>query len=100
MVEDLKNKINDLTNDKNCLEDKVKNLNELLENMKLKENNIEKINSSLIKENIDLKQSLLLIKENNENEFNMVSSSLVQLAEKYQKLKQELLKEENQSLDE
>ena len=30
----------------------------------------------------------------------MVSSSLVQLAEKYQKLKQELLKEENQSLDE
>ena len=68
--------------------------------MKLKENNIEKINSSLIKENIDLKQSLLLIKENNENEFNMVSSSLVQLAEKYQKLKQELLKEENQSLDE
>lgn len=100
MVEDLKNKINDLTNDKNCLEDKVKNLNELLENMKVKENNIEKINSSLIKENIDLKQSLLLIKENNENEFNMVSSSLVQLAEKYQKLKQELLKEENQSLDE
>ena len=94
VINDLKNKINNLTNDINDLEDKNNNLNKQLENLKLKENNLEKINSNLIKENVDLKQSMLLLKENYENEFNTVSSSLIKLTEKYQKIKQELLKEE------
>ena len=64
-----------------------------MENTKLKGNNLENINSNLIKENIELKQSLLLIKDNYENEFNLVSSSLINLTEKYQNLKKELLKE-------
>ena len=72
---------------------KIKSLNENLENTKLKGNNLENINSNLIKENVELKQSLLLIKDNYENEFNLVSSSLINLTEKYQNLKKELLKE-------
>ena len=94
-IQELKNKVEELTNDKNNLEEKIKNLNEHLENTKLKGNNLENINSNLIKENVELKQSLLLIKENYENEFNLVSSSLINLTEKYQNLKKELLKEKN-----
>ena len=90
-IEEMKNKVNELIRDKNCLEEKIKNLNENLENNKLKEINLENINSNLIKENIELKQSLILIKENYENEFNLVSNSLINLTEKYQKLKQDLL---------
>ena len=91
IVRELNDKINNLINDKNFLEDNIKNLNQDLENIKLKESNLESINSNLIKENIQLKQSLILIKENYENEFNLVSSSLENLTEKYKKLKQELL---------
>ena len=71
-------------------------MNQNLIEIKLKESNLENINSNLIKENIELKQSLILIKENYENEFNLVSSSLENLTEKYQNLKQELLKEKNE----
>ena len=92
-IQELKNKVDELINDKNSLEEKIKSLNENLENTKLKGNNLENINSNLIKENIELKQSLLLIKDNYENEFNLVSSSLINLTEKYQNLKKELLKE-------
>ena len=95
-IEELKNKVNTLINDKNSLEEKIKDLNENLEKTKLKENNLENINSNLIKENVELKQSLLLIKDNYDNEFNLVSSSLINLAEKYQKLNQDLLKEKNE----
>ena len=90
IFKELNDKINDLVNDKNTLENNIKNLNENLENIKIKDINLENINSSLIKENIELKQSLILIKENYENEFNLVSSSLINLTEKYQKLTQEL----------
>ena len=93
---ELNDKINDLTNEKNSLADIIKNLNQNLIEIKLKESNLENINSNLIKENIELKQSLILIKENYENEFNLVSSSLENLTEKYQNLKQELLKEKNE----
>ena len=95
IVKELNDKINNLINDKNSLEDNIKNLNQNLENIKLKESNLENINSNLIKENIELKQSLILIKENYENEFNLVSSSLENLTEKYKNLKQELLKEKS-----
>ena len=93
---ELNDKINDLINEKNSLADIIKNLNQNLGEIKLKESNLENINSNLIKENIELKQSLILIKENYENEFNLVSSSLENLTEKYQNLKQELLKEKNE----
>ena len=95
-INELKNKVNCLTNDKNSLEEKIKDLNTKLENTELKGNNLELINSNLIKENVELKQSLLLIKENYENEFTLVSSSLVKLTEKYQKLKQDLLNEKKE----
>ena len=93
IVGELNNKINDLINERNNLKEEIKNLNENLEYTKLKGNNQEAINSNLIKENVELKKALLLIKENYDNEFKLVSSSLINLTEKYQKLKQELLKE-------
>ena len=95
IIKELNNKINDITNEKNSLEDVIKNLNQNLDEIKLKESKLENINSNLIKENIELKQSLILIKENYENEFNLVSSSLENLTEKYQNMKQTLLKEKN-----
>ena len=97
-INELKNKINILISDKNSLEEKIKNLNQSLENAKLKESNLENINTNLIKENIELKQSLLLLKENYDNEYHLISSSLINLTEKYQKLKKELLKEKNNEL--
>lgn len=97
-INELKNQVNNLTSDKNCLEEKIKNLNQNLENTKLKESNLENINTNLIKENIELKQSLILIKENYDNEYHLISSSLINLTEKYQKLKKELLKEKNNEL--
>ena len=96
IIKDLNDKINDLINEKNSLADIIKNLNQNLDEIKLKESNLENINSNLIKENIELKQSLILIKENYENEFNLVSSSLENLTEKYQKLKQELKEKNNE----
>ena len=93
IVGELNNKINDLINERNNLKEEIKKLNENLEYTKLKGNNQEAINSNLIKENVELKKALLLIKENYDNEFKLVSSSLINLTEKYQKLKQELLKE-------
>ena len=95
IIKDLNDKINDITNENNSLEDVIKNLNQNLDEIKLKESKLENINSNLIKENIELKQSLILIKENYENEFNLVSSSLENLTEKYQNMKQTLLKEKN-----
>ena len=93
IIGELNNKINDLINERNNLKEEIKKLNENLEYTKLKGNNQEAINSNLIKENVELKKALLLIKENYDDEFKLVSSSLINLTEKYQKLKQELLKE-------
>ena len=69
-----------------------------LKNLKVKENNLEMTNSSLIKENIELKQSLILIKDNYEKEFSLVSNSLINLTDKYQQIKRELI-QKNKSKD-
>ena len=56
------------------------------------------VNNNLIKENIGLKQSLILIKENYEKEFTLVSNSLINLTEKYQQIKREL-KQKNKNIE-
>ena len=97
VVLNYKNKINELMIDNTELSNKINNLNNEIESIKLKGNNIELINSNLIKENVELKQSLILIKDNYEKEYSLVSSSLINLTEKYQQIKKEL-KQKNREI--
>ena len=90
VVLNYKNKINELMIDNTEFSNKINNLNNEIESIKLKGNNLELINSNLIKENVELKQSLLLIKDNYEKEYSLVCSSLINLTEKYQQIKKEL----------
>ena len=92
------NKIKELENDNIILSNKIKDLNEELKTIKLKGDNFEMVNNNLIKENIGLKQSLILIKENYEKEFTLVSNSLINLTEKYQQIKREL-KQKNKNIE-
>ena len=94
----ISNKMKELENNNIILNDEIKNLNDELKNLKVKENNLEMTNSSLIKENIELKQSLILIKDNYEKEFSLVSNSLINLTDKYQQIKRELI-QKNKSKD-
>ena len=94
IVLNYKNRVNILMNNNCDLTSQVKNLNNELENIKLKETNLELINSNLIKENIELKQAIILIKDNYEKEYSLVTASLINLTEKYQQIKKDL-KEKN-----
>ena len=96
IVSSYKNKVKELENDNINLSEKIKNLNNELENVKLKENNLELINTDLMKENIKLKQCLIILKENYEKEYSLVSESLINLTEKYQQIKKELKQKREQ----
>ena len=92
IINNYKNRVNELMQNNSSLSSQLKNLNNELRNKKSNELNLQNDNNDLKQENSMLKNSLAIMKSNYEKEFSNVTNSLNSLNEKYQAIKKELEK--------